>query len=98
MLRKIASGSAQKLFQYLEKKENDMVLNTIKSEIKLLLYNNKKLVKLLKFITCLISNIQKGRNSLKAFFRYCFGDLFFFVRKNNIVDISTKTFKEEIIH
>ena len=36
-----------KFKNYLEKKDNDIVLNKIKNEIKLLLYNNKKLVKLI---------------------------------------------------
>ena len=36
-----------KFYKYLEKKENDKILNAIKSEIKLLLYNNKKIVKMI---------------------------------------------------
>jgi hypothetical protein len=36
-----------KFKNYLEKKDNDIILNKIKNEIKLLLFNNKKLVKLI---------------------------------------------------
>ena len=35
----------KKFNRYLEKKEHDVVLNKIKEEIKLILYNNRSLIK-----------------------------------------------------